>query len=214
MQIRLRSCRFSPISVLNPFLEIALHGSFVALTFLFAILILRTRVLESSRGNLVIRLIHALWKNIVWRLIWVVLLIFNVAGLIRYTWAVTLYPFLDLWLALTAWIGVTVTVSLYIRMKWNNRRMGHYLPTASPTWLWLILPMIELVRQFIRPFTLTVRLMANLLAGHIILFLVGCLPWLTVSVFTYIILIPFEAMVAMVQSVVFVLLLQTYRLER
>ncbi|MBI1363320.1 MAG: F0F1 ATP synthase subunit A [Proteobacteria bacterium] len=47
--------------------------------------------------------------------------------------------------------------------------LGMFVPAGTPWWLyWLIIP-LELISFFARPFTLTVRLVANMVAGHILL---------------------------------------------
>jgi len=74
------------------------------------------------------------------------------------------------------------------------------------------LPIIEVVSQVIRPLTLTVRLTANLVAGHVLIFLVSQLN--SVAVVLYFILIPFEIIVALVQGYVFIILLDSYSQER
>lgn len=90
--------------------------------------------------------------------------------------------------------------------------MGHLLPIGTPIFLWFVLPLIELVSQVLRPITLTLRLTANLIAGHVLVFLAGQLG-LILGIFGYIILIPFELMVRLVQSIVVYLLLLRYGAE-
>lgn len=86
------------------------------------------------------------------------------------------------------------------------------MPLTTPFFLWGILPVIEIVSQVIRPLTLTVRLTANLVAGHVLIFLVSQLS--SIAVFLYFILIPFEIIVAVVQGYVFIMLLDSYSQER
>jgi len=97
-------------------------------------------------------------------------------------------------------------------LVWNNRGVAHYLPLITPVFLWFALCVIEIVSQVIRPLTLTVRLTANLMAGHVLIFLVGQLG--VRAGLLYIVLIPFEIMVAVVQGYVFVMLLDSYFQER
>lgn len=49
--------------------------------------------------------------------------------------------------------------------------LAHILPYGSPVGLILILPIIEIFRHIIRPFTLIVRLSTNLRRGHILLYI-------------------------------------------
>jgi len=51
--------------------------------------------------------------------------------------------------------------------------MAHLVPKGTPVLLIPFIVLIELVRGVIRPFTLAVRLAANIVAGHLILVLVA-----------------------------------------
>ncbi len=70
-------------------------------------------------------------------------------------------------LALTAWF-------VYIGVGIKEQGFGHYFgetlfPPGVPKALYIILPPIELLSNFVlRPFTLAVRLFANMVAGHIL----------------------------------------------
>lgn len=164
--------------------------------------------------NLNYRFRVRLWGVFILCFVWLTLLISNLRGLISYTWTWTLYPVYSFYMALIVWRVFCLRSLFYASKAWTYRGWCHYLPLRRPSWLWLFLPLIELISQVIRPLTLTLRLRANLVAGHSILFLIGCLPWVTVSLIGFIVFVPFEVMVAVVQRVVFSLLLQTYRLER
>jgi len=155
-----------------------------------------------------------IWKFLILCLIWIGLLSLNLKGLISYTWTWRMYPLCSLYFAMVAWRVVCLRRTLYMRRLWSYRRWSHYLPLRRPIWLWAFLPLIEVISQLIRPVTLTLRLRANLIAGHSILFLIGCLPWLRLSNSGFLVFVPFEIIVAIVQRVVFSLLLQTYNLER
>jgi F0F1-type ATP synthase membrane subunit a len=69
--------------------------------------------------------------------------------------------------------------------------------------------LIEIIRQLIRPITLSVRLAANLTAGHLILSLLASLSFVY-RVFSQIPLIILEILVALVQPFVFCILLYLY----
>jgi F-type H+-transporting ATPase subunit a len=49
--------------------------------------------------------------------------------------------------------------------------VAHILPYGAPTGLIIILPLVEIFSQLIRPLTLTIRFATNLSAGHIIIFI-------------------------------------------
>ena len=99
----------------------------------------------------------------------------------------------------------------------------HFIPTGSPLVLTSFLFWVELFSRVVRPVTLTLRLCANITAGHVlfsvisrslasslfiscglgvVLLVVGVSFWL------------FEAVICFIQAVVFFLLLFSYFSER
>lgn len=76
-------------------------------------------------------------------------------------YCITLTRGLLFWVALISCITTT-------KMK---PFMAHLLPYGSPIGLSLVLPLVELFSQLIRPFTLMVRLRTNLSAGHIMMYM-------------------------------------------
>lgn len=148
------------------------------------------------------------------QLVWLFSLISssNYLGLAPYTWTITLYPVATFMCALILWRVFSLQRISVPTVSWNARATAHYLPLTTPLFLWLILPVIEVVSQFIRPITLTVRLTANLVAGHVLIFLVRYLG--VYGGLIYLILIPFEMIVAVVQGYVFIMLLDSYSQER
>lgn len=91
------------------------------------------------------------------------------------------------------------------------------VPHGVPIFLWPLLFVIELVGLFIKPFSLTIRLTANMTAGHIILavlsgFLllmgasVGASIGAGASAFGYLAITAFEIAIAFIQAYIFTLL--------
>jgi F-type H+-transporting ATPase subunit a len=78
---------------------------------------------------------------------------------------------------------------------------------------------IETIRNIIRPGTLAVRLTANIIAGHLLLTLIGntgnrlSYILLSVLVFSQIALLTLESAVAIIQSYVFAVLSTLYSRE-
>jgi F-type H+-transporting ATPase subunit a len=100
----------------------------------------------------------------------------------------------------------------YIGIK-ENGILGHLKHLAGPIWwiAWLIFP-IELISNFIRPFSLGIRLFGNMFADEKVMDTIAHLapPW------TYpapILLMPLSVFVALIQTFVFVLLSQLYLSE-
>ncbi len=100
------------------------------------------------------------------------------------------------------WIGIK-----------ENGIVGHLKHLAGPIWWisWLIFP-IELISNFIRPFSLGIRLFGNLFADEKVVHTVSQLapPWTWVAP---LFLMPLSIFVAFIQTFVFILLSQLYLSE-
>ena len=88
--------------------------------------------------------------------------------------------------------------------------LGQFAPPGVPMWLMPILIPIEIVSFFVRPFALTIRLFANMLAGHavyfvllgLILSLLFAVPALAVAVGVFLL----EIIVSLIQAYIFIML--------
>jgi F-type H+-transporting ATPase subunit a len=101
----------------------------------------------------------------------------------------------------------------YIGIK-ENGLLGHLKHLAGPVWWisWLIFP-IELISNFIRPFSLGIRLFGNMFADEKVSSTVaGLYPSITHWVLP-VFLMPLGVFVAFIQTFVFVLLSQLYLSE-
>ncbi len=122
-------------------------------------------------------------------------------------------------LALLAWVWF-----IGVGLKHHGIRYitGALFPPGVPKPLYLLVTPIEFVSTFlVRPFSLAVRLFANMLAGHILLvtFSVLCITlWgfkplvaaLPLSLFMLIALTGFEVLVAFLQAYIFTILTAVY----
>ena len=122
-------------------------------------------------------------------------------------------------LALTAWV-------MFIGVGVKHNGLGYFksalFPPGVPKALYILVTPIELLSTFvIRPFSLAVRLFANMLAGHILLvtFSVLCItlwqasPLIAVELLSFPMLVAFtgfEFMVAFLQAFIFALLTAVY----
>ena len=122
--------------------------------------------------------------------------------------------------AATANLGVTLTLAAAtfgIMVIWAACRHGpvaffkNLVPTGTPWWLAWFLFLVELVSLFIKAGALTIRLFANELAGHmVVFFLLGlvvvfgawALPAVVMAVLVYVL----ELFVAFFQAYIFTLL--------
>jgi F-type H+-transporting ATPase subunit a len=93
------------------------------------------------------------------------------------------------------------------------------VPQGTPRILMPFIVCIESIRNLIRPGTLAVRLTANIIAGHLLLTLLGntgnSLSFLIINLLliTQIILLLLESAVAIIQSYVFTILSTLYSRE-
>jgi F-type H+-transporting ATPase subunit a len=93
----------------------------------------------------------------------------NFLGLIPYSYTVTSQIIVTFALAATVFIGVTIIGFA----KHGAHFFRFFVPEGVPLVLLLLLVPIELLSFFIRPFTLSIRLFANMLAGHTMLAIFG-----------------------------------------
>ena len=156
------------------------------------------------------------YKNIIiFNVLFIFILINNVFGLIPYTFTRTAHIAITLSMALTIWV-------IFILYGWinnTNHIFAHLVPLGTPIVLIPFMVLIESIRNIIRPITLSVRLAANLTAGHLLLILLGesmvnnrILIIITVTAAQFA-LITLEAAVAVIQAYVFATLSTLYARE-
>jgi len=139
----------------------------------------------------------------------------NSLGLIPYVFTVSRHLVVTLGLALPLCLG------FFSQGWWNNRglMLAHLVPLGTPRGLIPFIVVIERVRRLIRPVTLRVRLAANIIAGHLLLALVGgsakvFAPLLCIGVILrQARLAVLEAAVAVIQAYVFIILRVLYTRE-
>ena len=97
-----------------------------------------------------------------------------------------------------------------------NRLFAHLVPTGTPGALIPVIVIIETVSNVIRPGTLSIRLAANIVAGHLLLTLLGSQGpnaqgiVLLVLMGRLILLLCLELAVAFIQAYVFTILRSLY----
>jgi F-type H+-transporting ATPase subunit a len=127
----------------------------------------------------------------------------NFIGLTPYTFTPSRSISLTLGIAICVW----VFIELGFIFKAIKRFLAHLVPSGTPDVLIPLIVVIELVRNFIRPITLSVRLAANIVAGHLLIRLVngGRLSLVTapIIVLSGMVLIVLEVSVAFIQGYVF-----------
>merc|ERR1719357_1599951 len=119
---------------------------------------------------------------------------------------------ITLTLSLPLWLG---RILLSIIYQYNNL-LAHLVPTGTPRFLIPVIVIIERVRNVIRPAILAIRLAANIVAGHLLLTLLGSQgPILTLVpliglIIGLVLLLLLEVGVACIQSYVFTILRSLY----
>src|SRR5436190_5490355 len=109
---------------------------------------------------------------------------------------------------------------LYRILNYINDFFSHLTPQGTPTILMPFIVIIESISLLIRPITLAVRLTANIIAGHLLLSLLGSsglninnLLLLLIIIFSQLLLLILEISVSIIQAYVFSILSTLYRRE-
>lgn len=144
------------------------------------------------------------------------LIVFNNSlGLLPYIFTRTSHLVITLSLSIPLWVAFI----LYGWINHTQHMFAHLVPQGTPGPLIPFIVLIETIRNVIRPGTLAVRLAANIIAGHLLLTLLGrtgpslSLSLVTLLLFSQILLLILEAAVAVIQSYVFAVLRTLYARE-
>nr|YP_009499357.1 ATP synthase F0 subunit 6 [Scutopus robustus]AWL21418.1 ATP synthase F0 subunit 6 [Scutopus robustus] len=138
----------------------------------------------------------------------------NLSGMIPYNFSSTSHLMLSFSLSSVFWLSL-----IYLGAKKSlSHTIAHFLPEGAPAPLNPFLSIVELSSILVRPITLSIRLTANISAGHIVLGLLG--SYLSSFLFTtnfffllsavHIFYFLFEFAVCLIQAYIFVLLLTLY----
>ncbi|MBN2072909.1 MAG: F0F1 ATP synthase subunit A [Actinobacteria bacterium] len=215
------------ISITN--LTISLFAS-AALFLILLILLARKPGVVPGKGQVVIELMLTFIKrNLVYNMIgkkegdrWVPLVggifIFvlanNLIGLIPGLYTPTLNPMVPLTLAVIVFLIVQVT---NLRMHGIRGLARTLAPQAVPSWMYVIVVPIESISMIAKPFSLFIRLTANMLAGHTIIFVLYSLILYFKNYFVAVPVIPFavimtifEIFVSAIQAYIFAVLSALY----
>jgi ATP synthase subunit 6 len=101
------------------------------------------------------------------------ILISNIIGLVPYSFTVTSHLIVTFALALMTFIGINL---ICIRENGINM-LSLFLPPGSSMVLAFLLVPIEIVSYIFRPISLSVRLFANMMAGHTLLKVIAGFAW-------------------------------------
>jgi F-type H+-transporting ATPase subunit a len=144
-----------------------------------------------------------------------IILFNNFLGLFPYIFTRTRHIVITLSLTLPLWL----TFIIFGWFKNSQHIFTHLVPQGTPSALISFIVCIETIRNIIRPGTLAIRLIANIIAGHLLITLLGNTGS---SIINYIIilllivqilLLILECAVAIIQSYVFTVLRTLYSKE-
>nr|YP_009654671.1 ATP synthase F0 subunit 6 [Hoplistodera incisa]QCI09200.1 ATP synthase F0 subunit 6 [Hoplistodera incisa] len=147
--------------------------------------------------------------------LFVFILMNNFMGLMPYIFTSSSHLAFSLTLALPLWMSMMV----FGWFKNTNAMFAHLVPMGTPGMLMPFMVMIETISNIIRPGSLAVRLTANMIAGHLLMSLLGNKSLdvnnlvLMMIIAVQIILMMFEAAVAIIQAYVFSVLTTLYSSE-
>nr|ARH54277.1 ATP synthase F0 subunit 6 [Curculionidae sp. 2 AH-2016] len=139
----------------------------------------------------------------------------NFIGLFPYIFTSSSHLNFTLTLSLPLWFSLMI-------YGWSKNTMymfAHLVPQGAPNILIPFLIIIETISNLIRPGTLAIRLTANMIAGHLLITLIGNsgsnipINLLSIMIFMQILLLILESAVAIIQSYVFSVLMTLYSSE-
>jgi F-type H+-transporting ATPase subunit a len=136
----------------------------------------------------------------------------NLFGMIPYGFTVTSHISITFALAMMVFLLVTL-VGIYLH---GFHFFSLFLPAGTPWWLAPLMVVIELFAYLARPVSLSLRLAANMVAGHVLLkviagFVVSMAIYLKILPIPFlVILIGFELFVAVLQAYIFTILSCVY----
>nr|AXS64817.1 ATP synthase F0 subunit 6 [Cerambycidae sp. 3 KM-2017] len=139
----------------------------------------------------------------------------NFLGLFPYIFTSTSHMALTLTLALPLWLSFMI----YGWINHTIHMLAHLVPQGTPPVLMPFMVCIETISNIIRPGTLAIRLSANMIAGHLLMTLLGNTgPMLSIFlinflIITQILLLILESAVSIIQAYVFAVLSTLYSSE-
>nr|YP_010626029.1 ATP synthase F0 subunit 6 [Inocellia cheni]WBK02788.1 ATP synthase F0 subunit 6 [Inocellia cheni] len=139
----------------------------------------------------------------------------NLLGLFPYIFTSSSHMNFTLTLALPLWISFMI----YGWINNTNHMFTHLVPQGTPNVLMPFMVCIETISNIIRPGTLAIRLAANMIAGHLLLTLLGntgssLMPiMISLLLITQILLLMLEFAVSIIQAYVFSVLSTLYSSE-
>nr|YP_009735144.1 ATP synthase F0 subunit 6 [Acropyga myops]QBG38642.1 ATP synthase F0 subunit 6 [Acropyga myops] len=213
---------FDPSSSMNLSLNwLSMIIMLMIIPFQFWLIPSRYQMLNNLIVNLILKefkiLINYSKSNlIIFMSLFLFIMINNFMGLFPYIFTATSHLSLCLSLTLTLWISMI----LFSIFNYMNDFFSHMTPQGTPPILMPFMVIIETISLIIRPFTLAIRLTANMIAGHLLMSLLGSsnqfinnFMIFLITIFTQFLLLILELSVSMIQAYVFSILTTLYSSE-
>lgn len=151
-------------------------------------------------------------KNIsyylIFKLVFILIFFLNFIRLNFYSFRLTSQISLNIFLIFSFWLPILI-LNL---TKSKNSFLIHLLPISTSLFLIPIIILIELIRFFIRPLTLFLRLSINIIAGHVLVSLIRSLV-LIQNIFFFLLIYAYiliKFLVSFIQAYIVVTLLSLY----
>jgi F-type H+-transporting ATPase subunit a len=162
-------------------------------------------ILENSKKNSSVNILF---------IIFIFIFLLNILSLFPYNFTIASQISFTFPSAILIWL----TFIILGWLKNSKRILAHLLPLGTPPTLIPIIVIIEIISQIIRPITLSVRLTANMVAGHLLIRLLGSFALSSISLSILcsplILALTFlEVCVSAIQAFVFITLISLYSTE-
>lgn len=146
--------------------------------------------------------------HLIFKLVFILIFFLNFIRLNFYSFRLTSQISLNIFLIFSFWLPILI-LNL---TKSKNSFLIHLLPISTSLFLIPIIILIELIRFFIRPLTLFLRLSINIIAGHVLVSLIRSLVLIQnifffLLIYTYILI---KFLVSFIQAYIVVTLLSLY----
>jgi len=139
----------------------------------------------------------------------------NVIGMTLYSFTLTSHVTVAFTLSFSFFIGVVIIGVMIQKVKFINT----FIPSGAPAALLPFLVIIEIISYLSRPFSLGIRLFANMMSGHTLLAILAsftfsiCQKNIIIAAIPFVLIVAIvglEAMIAILQAYVFTVLVCIY----
>nr|QPT74089.1 ATP synthase F0 subunit 6 [Pharnaciini sp. NS-2020] len=181
----------------------------------YSMMVMKPLILLNKEFKILMNMKNNKGTTLMFVMLFSLIMINNIMGLFPYLFTSTSHLTMTLTMALPMWLAFM----LFGWLKNTENMLIHLVPTGTPTVLMPFMVCIETISNIIRPGTLSVRLAANMIAGHLILTLLGnttmniSMNMMWIMLIIQMMLLMLETAVAIIQGYVFAVLSTLYASE-